>query len=421
MLRTHCKPRSCSASQGRFGNDEKYFHLSILLTIVSLRVSNQEQIPRHMARPAFGPFKIWPQDMYAVTAHRIQGDNVAVHGCLDSAIDHQLVSGWLQTLSHREPPKRKSVICLHFALRHMLSYAFFCTTKMEAIGVAASAVTLAALFSNCIDCFHYFKAAQNCSAEAKTLLVKLDCEKARLLVWGNTVGILRPDYKERYPQLRDSESLIGRCIEQIISLLTDAQRLQIEYGSRQTAQLENQHYMAVVSVNSMNMFKTTKGRFFARAGKLNEAPNLLSRIKWAIRDGAKFRILLSHLKEFVDNIIELVPVALDVINSTVEGDITTIIDISTLRLAESGCEESYPSWSARASEVIRESEIGTLDRRNLEEILRDADEPGAANNASEANKNQDFRGKPRIWRSLTRLSCDSDMVILREDLSGSDR
>jgi hypothetical protein len=93
----------------------------------------------------------------------------------------------------------------------------------------------------------------------------------------------------------------------------------------------------------MNIFKTTKLRFFARAGGLNEPPNWLSRIKWAIRDGAKFRILLSHLKEFVDNIIELVPVSPDIINKTVEEGITTIIDISTLRLAENACEESYPS------------------------------------------------------------------------------
>jgi hypothetical protein len=44
----------------------------------------------------------------------------------------------------------------------------------------------------------------------------------------------------------------------------------------------------------MNIFKTTKLRFVARAGGPNETPNWLSRIKWAIWDGAKFRILLSR-------------------------------------------------------------------------------------------------------------------------------
>jgi Prion-inhibition and propagation len=276
----------------------------------------------------------------------------------------------------------------------------------EVIGVAASAVTLAALFTNCIDCFSYFRAAQNCSAEAETLLVKLDCEKARLLVWANTVGILHTDYQGRYPQLADPERevLIRRCINQIIGLLTDAQKLQAEYGGRPTAQRESQRYVAVLSVNSMNIFKTTKRRFFARAGGLNATPNWLSRIKWAIRDGAKFRILLSHLKEFVDHIIELVPVPLDVINSAVEEDITTIIDIPTLRLAESACEESYPSWSTRASEVIKESEIGTLDRRNLEEIIRDIDEPDIAKEESRSNTKRNLTSKPTTWKFLTRTN-----------------
>lgn len=167
----------------------------------------------------------------------------------------------------------------------------------EVIGLAASAVTLAALFSNCIDCFSYFKAAQNCSAEAETLLLKLDCEKARLLVWANTVGILRTDHQGRYPQLTDLELeiLIRRCINQIISLLTDAQKLQAGYGGRPTVQQEHQRSVAVLSANSMSIFRATKNRFFARFGGPHITPTLLSRIKWAIRDGVKFRILLAHL------------------------------------------------------------------------------------------------------------------------------
>ena len=265
----------------------------------------------------------------------------------------------------------------------------------EVVGLAASAITLAALFSNCIDCFSYFKAAQNCSAEAETLLVKLDCEKAKLLVWANTVGILRTDFQRRYPLLADLEQeiLIRRCIDQIIALLTDGQKLQAEYGSRPTAQTEIQRYVAVMSVNSMKIFKIVKRRFFVRAGGLTEMPNWLSRIKWAIRDGAKFRILLFHLREFVDNLIQLVPVPANVINSTVEEDITTIIDIDTLRIAESACEENYPSWSWRASEVIKESEIGTLDRRNFEEMIRDTDEPKIAEKESGSNPSQSPYGK----------------------------
>lgn len=66
------------------------------------------------------------------------------------------------------------------------------------------------------------------------------------------------------------------------------------------------------------------------------------------------------------------------------------MDISSLRLAEDACEESYPSWSARASEVRRESEFGTVDRRNLEEMMRDADELEATEQDSSSSVGQSY-------------------------------
>ena len=71
----------------------------------------------------------------------------------------------------------------------------------EALDVASSAVTLAGLFTNCIECFHYFKAAQNCPEEAERMLVKVDCENLRLLVRANTIGVLDTNVRERDPWL----------------------------------------------------------------------------------------------------------------------------------------------------------------------------------------------------------------------------
>jgi hypothetical protein len=58
----------------------------------------------------------------------------------------------------------------------------------------------------------------------------------------------------------------------------------------------------------MSTFQSTKRTFFARAGARFAAPNIISRIKWTIRDATKFRILLLNLKDFVDDLIQLVQV-----------------------------------------------------------------------------------------------------------------
>jgi Prion-inhibition and propagation len=57
------------------------------------------------------------------------------------------------------------------------------------------------------------------------LLVKLDCEKARLLTWGNTMAILHTRNEGRLSQLDEpeSEKLIHRCMTQVIDVLTNGE------------------------------------------------------------------------------------------------------------------------------------------------------------------------------------------------------
>ena len=79
-----------------------------------------------------------------------------------------------------------------------------------------------------------------------------------------------------------------------------------------------------------------------------------------------------NLKDFVDNLVQLVPVPFEAISNIIKEDIVSTIDIGTLRLIKSGCDkDSYPQWSARASEAISESAAGSVDRRNITEMLRD--------------------------------------------------
>lgn len=63
----------------------------------------------------------------------------------------------------------------------------------EIIGLAASAITLADLFNNCIECFNLFLAAWKSEEDFELSQVKLDVEKARSLIWGNTFGVFLAD------------------------------------------------------------------------------------------------------------------------------------------------------------------------------------------------------------------------------------
>jgi hypothetical protein len=100
----------------------------------------------------------------------------------------------------------------------------------------------------------------------------------------------------------------------------------------------------------------------------------------------------------------MTPAESQTIDEIVEEDIASIVGLRRLRLAESACEGSYPRWSAKASDVIRESEIGTIDRRNYEEIIRDNDDADVVASSvrleARDDDRQEQKGEYMTWPRL---------------------
>ena len=241
----------------------------------------------------------------------------------------------------------------------------------QTAGLAASLVALASLFSTCVECFDYYKASQTFDEDYEILLVKLDLEKTRLLIWGDHVGIVKAEDEGRSPELRTHGSLVKKTLEQIKNLLADADKIQDHYGLQSGAGPEPGRAIMKnpISHNSMNIFMTTYRRFCVRFSNDMSRPGVLSRTRWAIRDKTKFEGLIINLKDFIDKLIEIILVRREVLDKIVRSDIATILDLSMLRLVESACDGSYPSYFDVARTIIESSELRTIDRRNMEEAL----------------------------------------------------
>ena len=246
---------------------------------------------------------------------------------------------------------------------------------VEPISLTIGAVALASLFSTCIECFDYFKAGQALEEDFQLLLVKLDVEKTRLLIWGNAVGVLKPKDEGRVLELNDSQKveLIERCLESIKLLLSDTDKLQSLYGLRSIADaVKGSRSLSILSTNSMSVFRTSYLRFSARFAGIQSRSTLARRTRWAVHDKTKFEGLVNHLKDLIDGLNQIVPVKRETQDQIMHDDIGSILDISKLRLIESACEGNYMALSKAASIVITASEFGTIDRRNIEEWLGDA-------------------------------------------------
>ena len=112
------------------------------------------------------------------------------------------------------------------------------TMAAEPISLTVGVVALASLFSTCIECFDFFKAGQRLEEDIDILLIKLDLEKTRMLIWGNAVGILKAEDEGRAVELSEpsTSTLVGRCLERVQSLLSNTEDLQKAYGLKAVAE-----------------------------------------------------------------------------------------------------------------------------------------------------------------------------------------
>jgi Prion-inhibition and propagation len=248
---------------------------------------------------------------------------------------------------------------------------------LEIIGLSASAAALATLFSTCVECFEYFRAGQSLEPDLDTVLAKLDIEKTRLLIWGNHIGILNATTEGRHAALQNEQILASlcTCLKQIESLLSSTEQIGLKYGMRDAGPTERTRPPTpVLSKNGMSIFRASWVRLLAQIPSKSDRPSLAMRTKWAILDKNKFQGLVHDLKDFVDGLNPILPVDRQIQDQIAMADIESITDLGGLRLVQEASEDSYPTWSSKASEVIEASGLGTVDRRNVEELIRDMQE-----------------------------------------------
>jgi hypothetical protein len=262
---------------------------------------------------------------------------------------------------------------------------------MSGLEVPAFLIGLASLFSTCVDAFGYFKLAQHADRAVEVVLLKLDIEKARLLIWGDNVGVFSAGGPN--PQLLDERmvDLIRRILVQVESLLTDSEKLRATYGVRN---LDKSWERAVdyVSRKSHVIFRTSASRFFTRnSSKLSAAPqgSRAARIKWAVYEREKFQHLVNNLSDLVDSLFELVSVARETQDRIIIEDIESIVNISHLAIIEEATDTSHRAYSQAAASTRSLTEAGTVDRRTLEERLKD----------TEGTEDTNFRNAPRTSNS----------------------
>ena len=227
-------------------------------------------------------------------------------------------------------------------------------------------IAIASLFTTCIECFEYFKAAKGFEHHYEVLLVKLEYQQERLLVWGDLAGVSEEKQHSAGP-ISDTDykhqDLTKRCLDRIHHLLKDTETLKTKYGLRAYTPASESAPKSGISSNALK-------RFRLRLGRQSQGAGVLDKTRWAIHDETKFQKLVQDIRELIDGLMTKVPVSPEWQERKVQDDIASMVDdIQSLRLFQEACKDDYPEWWTAASAAIDASEVATLDNRLADERL----------------------------------------------------
>jgi hypothetical protein len=200
-------------------------------------------------------------------------------------------------------------------------------------GLALSAVSVAALFTTCIECYSLVVAAREFGEDYELLCTELSLQKLRLFLWGESVGLasripdaqLRPNAGLDDPFIQPT---VIRTLEAIKNLLSETQEFDIRYGFKAEESATGS------SSRGLSIFKGTFDQFKSHARRNQAQKSVATVTRWAIFDADNFEAKISRLKGFIDGLESITRslVALEAQRIRLRQEIESISDVDSLRL-----------------------------------------------------------------------------------------
>ncbi|KAM6516650.1 hypothetical protein FALCPG4_014828 [Fusarium falciforme] len=174
----------------------------------------------------------------------------------------------------------------------------------EVFGTVSGALSVAALFNNCVDCFEYIQLSRHFGRDFERCQLKLDIAKIRLSRWGKAVAINDdPRFATDAPDDRDSRQ-VQAILEEIELLFQTVQksskRYEIDARKDDLVRFEEKDMQPVV--------RRLHGRLGVVAHQRQKRTGLLAKAAWALYDGKNFDRLVEQITGFVDDLEKLFPV-----------------------------------------------------------------------------------------------------------------
>ena len=236
----------------------------------------------------------------------------------------------------------------------------------ELAGLVLGGVGVAGVFSVCVQAFEMVEIARSQTRSLQLFATKLDNQKARFIIWGESLDLDKPDQFDKRLDNAAIAKPIGRTCGLVYDLFTDSDQLKTRYGLFEE-RLGPTKSSVPAPVTSESVWKNT----FDRArNRLQQAPQSLeverkhrvSVTRWVIKDQKAFKELVTDLRELVDDLVSLtnfdgVPERQQKIAS---AELKNIDNLESLNLLQEATEDDDGLISDIVSVSIEPSPNGPL-------------------------------------------------------------
>jgi hypothetical protein len=175
----------------------------------------------------------------------------------------------------------------------------------EPIGLTLGGLSLATLFSTCVECMDYIILGRNYGRDYEHSLYKLDLLKARLVAWGQSLRVTQKGdelgvLRDRWDQEKET---VEKCLVGIKAIFDDCGKLEKRYGLRQYIAGGDSMPPAVQVGESPT--RQIEERFKSATISRQENASLWKKTTWAIHDKKKFDSLISDVAFYIDGLEKL--------------------------------------------------------------------------------------------------------------------
>ncbi|KAI1380251.1 prion-inhibition and propagation-domain-containing protein [Hypoxylon crocopeplum] len=222
----------------------------------------------------------------------------------------------------------------------------------EVAGLAIGVLGIAGLFTSCIENFNIVVRAREFSEEFELLCTQLALQQIRLVIWGETLGLVPPSPSKRTNpyhralERKDIQPAIEATINQLQSLLTRADAITGRYASEEQEKAAGLSDTRPASDSKgMSIFRESYQRFKGRIKRNQKEKSVWQVTRWSIHDYERFEHLITNIRALVDA-LESITSALGVLaqqQSILIDEIESLSDESSLDLLQRiGSSDSAP-------------------------------------------------------------------------------